>query len=109
MQYKVEISDLADRQYDKFLNYIYNVLLNPQAAFSLMQDFDDTIKVLEEQADSFGHCNSEQLRKLGFHKIHFQRHRYLLVYRVRQDSVIVEGMYHELQDYENAIGGEQFE
>lgn len=29
MQYKVEVSDLADRQYDKFLNYIYNVLMNP--------------------------------------------------------------------------------
>jgi len=38
MQYKVEISDLADRQYDKFLNYIYHVLMNPQAAASLMQD-----------------------------------------------------------------------
>ncbi|MCM1234709.1 MAG: type II toxin-antitoxin system RelE/ParE family toxin [Ruminococcus flavefaciens] len=103
MQYKVEISDLADRQYDKFLNYIYNVLMNPQAAVSIMQDFDDTIKILEEQADSLGYCNSERLRKLGFHKIHFQRHRYLLVYRIRQEIVIVEGMYHELQDYENVI------
>lgn len=104
MQYKVEISDLADRQYDKFLNYIYNVLKNPQAAAGLMQDFDNVIKTLEERADSLGYCNSERLRKLGFHKIHFQRHRYLLVYRVIQETVIVEGMYHELQDYENAIG-----
>ncbi len=47
MQYKVEISNLADQQYDKFLNYIYNVLKNPQAAVGLMQDFDDTIKILE--------------------------------------------------------------
>ena len=69
-----------------------------------MQDFDDTIGSLEMRAESFGYCKSERLRKLGFHKIHFQRHRYLLVYRVKQDSVIVEGMYHELQDYENRIG-----
>lgn len=103
MQYNVYVSDLACMQYDKFLDYIYHTLLNTQAADSLMQDFDDTIGNLEMQAESFGYCKSERLRKLGFHKIHFQRHRYLLVYRVKQDSVIVEGMYHELQDYENMI------
>lgn len=104
MQYKVEVSDLANRQYDKFLNYIYNALMNPQAASSLMQDFDDTVRILEGYADSFGYCNSERLRKLEFHKIHLQRHRYLLVYRIKGEIVIIEGMYHELQDYENAIG-----
>lgn len=104
MQFNVEVSNLASEQYDKFLYYIYHTLKNPQAADSLMQDFDDTIDILEEQADSFGYCRSERLRKLGFHKIHFQRHRYLLVYRIRKGRVIVEGMYHELQDYENAIG-----
>lgn len=75
MRYSVPISDLAYEQYDKFLDYIYHTLLNPQAADSLI-----------------------------FHKIYFKRHRYLFVYRVKQDSVIVEGMYHELQDYEDAIG-----
>lgn len=104
MQYKVEISDLAEQQYDKFLEYIYNVLMNPQAAASLMQDFDDTIKILEGHADSLGYCNSERLRKMEFHKVHLQRHKYLLVYRIKRKNVIVEGMYHELQDYENAIG-----
>ncbi|MCM1267836.1 MAG: type II toxin-antitoxin system RelE/ParE family toxin [Bacteroidales bacterium] len=103
MQYKVEISDLANRQYDKFVDYIYNVLMNPQAAVNLMQDFDDTIEMLERQADSLGYCNSERLRKLGFHKVHFKRHKYLLVYRIKGKIVIIEGMYHELQDYENVI------
>lgn len=103
MQYNVYVSDLACEQYDKFLDYIYHTLLNPQAAVSLMQDFDETIGILEMQAESFEYCKSERLRNLGFHKIHFRRHRYLLVYRLKQNIVIVEGMYHELQDYENAI------
>lgn len=68
-----------------------------------MQDFNDTIKILEGQAGSLRYCNSKHLRKLGFHKVHLKRHRYLLVYRIKQEIVIVEGMYHELQDYENAI------
>lgn len=103
MQFKVELSELAIAQYDKILAYICQVLKNPQATENLMQDFDDTIGVLESQAENFGYCRSERLRKMGFHKIHFKRHRYLLVYRVKHDAVIVEGMYHELQDYENAI------
>lgn len=103
MQYNVEISDLAEQQFDKFLKYIYDVLMSPQAAASLIQDFDDTIKILAGQADCLGYCNSERLRKMGFHKVNLQRHRYLLVYRIKLKNVIVEGMYHELQDYENAI------
>lgn len=86
------------------LTEFYHTLLNPQAAESLMLDFDATINILEVQAESFGYCKSERLRMQGFHKIHFRRHRYLFVYRVMQDRVIIEGMYHELQDYEGSIG-----
>ncbi|MCM1057305.1 MAG: type II toxin-antitoxin system RelE/ParE family toxin [Firmicutes bacterium] len=103
MSYKVELSELASMQYDKFLEYIYYKLENPQAANDLMQDFDDTIDTLSEQADYLGYCRSERLRQLGFHKIRLKKHRYLLVYRVKVDKVIVEGMYHELQDYEKTI------
>lgn len=35
--------------------------------------------------------------------ISFAKHRYLLVYRVTGSRVIIEGIYHELQDYENSI------
>lgn len=48
-----------------------------------MQDFDKTIGILENQADSYGYCESERLKMLGFHKIHFQKHRYLFVYRIK--------------------------
>lgn len=104
MRFEVELSELASTQYDKILEYIYYVLKNPQAADNLMRDFDETIETLAEQAEDFGYCRSERLRRMGFHKIHFKRHRYLMVYRVKYDTVIVEGMYHELQDYEDAIG-----
>lgn len=104
MRYNVRVSELASEQYDKFLDYIYHILLNPQAAEALMQDFDEAVNVLEKQAESFGYCKSERLRRHGFRKIHLRCHKYLLVYRVKQDNVVIEGMYHELQDYENTIG-----
>ena len=68
-----------------------------------MDDFDETVEKLENQADSFGYCKSRRLRELNLHRIGFARHQYLFVYRIYENQVIIEGMYHELQDYENAI------
>lgn len=103
MQFKVKLSELAEQQYDEILSYIANELKNPQALKNVMDDFDDTVENLESMADSFGYCNSNRLREMGLHKIKFARHRYLFVYRVNDSQVIIEGMYHELQDYESAI------
>lgn len=103
MQFNVELSELAAQQYDKILYYIAYELKNPQALQNVMDDFDDTIAKLEKMADNFGYCKSERLKKMGLHKIGFVRHRYLFVYRLNKSQVIIEGMYHELQDYENSI------
>jgi plasmid stabilization system protein ParE len=104
MEYNVVLSDLAQEQYDNILDYIYNTLRNPQATQSVMQDFDRTRELLKTQACSFGYCNSKRLRDLKFHKLHFLKHRYIFVYRINDDTVVIEGIYHELQDYENSIG-----
>ena len=103
MQFDVELSELAEQQYDEILSYIANELKNPQALRNVMDDFDDTIEKLEKMADSFGYCNCDRLNEMGLHKINFAKHRYLFVYRVNTSQVIVEGMYHEMQDYENSI------
>lgn len=103
MPFNVELSELAERQYDEILSYIANELKNPQALKNVMDDFDDTISKLEQMADSFGYCNSNRLKEMGLHKIRLTKHRYLFVYRVNKSQVIIEGMYHEMQDYENSI------
>jgi hypothetical protein len=104
MLYEVEISKLAETQYDNFLHYLYYDLQNEQAVSNLMDDFEDMVSVLEKSAGSFGYCKNESLRKKEFHKLKFRHHKYLFVYRILDNNrVIIEGMYHELQDYENSI------
>lgn len=63
MQFNVELSELAETQYDNILSYISNVLKNQQALENVINDFDDTIEKLEKMADSFGYCNSKRLKK----------------------------------------------
>ena len=58
---------------------------------------------ISELADKFDFCKSERLKALELHKIRFEKHRYLFVYRIDGQQVVIEGMYHELQDYENTI------
>lgn len=103
MHFDVELSELAEKQYDNILSYISKVLKNPQAVENVIDDFDDTIKKLENIADSFAFCKSKRLKEMGLHKISFAKHRYLFVYRIAEAKVIIEGMYHELHDYENSI------
>ena len=103
MQFNVELSELAEKQYDNILSYISNVLKNPQALDNVMDDFDDTVGKLEKMADTFSFCKSDRLRELELRKISLAKHRYLMVYRVTGSKVIIEGIYHELQDYENSI------
>jgi plasmid stabilization system protein ParE len=104
MEFKVVLSDLAQEQYDQILDYICNTLRNPQAVQNIMQDFDSTRELLKTQANNYGYCNSERLRRLKFHKLHFLKHKYIFIYRINNDIVVIEGIYHELQDYENSIG-----
>lgn len=103
MQYEVELSELAEKQYDDILSYIANVLKNPQALKRVMDDFDHTIDRLEKNADVFGYCKSIRLKSMGLRQIGFEKHRYLFVYRIKENRVIIEGMYHELQDYEHSM------
>lgn len=103
MKFDVVLSDLAVTQYDNILSYIYDTLKNPQATKSVMQDFDRTVELLKTQANNYGYCKSERLSNLGFHKLHLLKHKYILVYRIKNDTVVIEGIYHELQDYENSI------
>lgn len=104
MQYSVEMSELAEKQYDDILYYLANVKMNLQAVQGVIDDFDFSVEQLENFAGTFGFCEDTRLKAMGFHKLHLKTHRYLLVYRVNGSKVIIEGMYHELQDYENAIG-----
>ncbi|MGN0482936.1 MAG: type II toxin-antitoxin system RelE/ParE family toxin [Lachnospiraceae bacterium] len=103
MLYSVELSELAEKQYDKILSYIAYELKNPQALQNVLDDFDHTIDKLEKMADKYGYCASDRLKEMGLQKIKFEKHRYLFVFRVDGSRVIIEGMYHEMQDYENAI------
>ena len=103
MDYKVIVSELAETQLDQIVFYILHVLNNEQAAVSVLEDAEDTKRRLAHVAGSLKFCDSFGLRELGYRTIHFKQHQYIMVYRIHDNEVHVEGIYHDLQDYENIL------
>ena len=101
--YKVEIAPSALKQLETYIDYIQNTLLNPEAADSVILDALDTVTQLESVAGSLQYCSKESLRDLGYRKINFLRHDYVMIYSLVDHVAQVKAIYHQLQDYENTF------
>ncbi len=101
MAYKVIITSKAEDDLDRFLNYLIFYKENRKAALSVLEDFAVTKDVLAEVAGSLKMCSNHRLNGLGYRRINFQKHRYFMLYRIEGNMVIVDGIFHFLQDYEN--------
>ena len=74
-----------------------------QVATNVFDDFEETIKKLKNVASSLKVCDNPRLQSLGYRRINFQQHRYFMLYRIENDVVYVDDIFHELQDYENRM------
>ena len=103
MDYKVVITIDAENDLDQFINNLIYEKKSLQSANNLLDDFDSIIESLTHIAGSLKLCDNPRLRKLGYRRINFLKHRYFMLYRIVDNLVIVDNIFHELQDYENRI------
>lgn len=103
MEYEVILTAQAKKHFREIINYLLYELESQQAASSIADDFADTIAHLSYMAGSLKFCDDSTLRAKGYRTIHFKLHKYLMVYTVDDARVYVEGIYHDLQDYENIL------
>lgn len=106
MAYKVIIMPPAKRRLDRYVFYTVETLGNRQAAKAILADARETKKRLSMAADSLKICDNPILAKYGYRKIQFVKHKFVMLYRICDDTVIVDGMFHELQDYEGIFTSE---
>ena len=100
MDYKVVVTAEAEEDLNQFIQYLLFAKKNKQAAKNVLDDFEDTIKKLKYVASSLNVCDNPRLQSLGYRRINFQQHRYFMLYRIENDVVYVDDIFHELQDYE---------
>lgn len=93
----------AEEDLDRFLQYLLFEKKNEPAAGNILDDFGDTLNCLKNVAGSLSLCENQRLRALGYHRINFLRHRYFMLYRIEENTVFIDDIFHELQDYENKM------
>ena len=74
-----------------------------QAATSLLNDFEEILDLLKLAASSLKYCENDKLKAHGYRRMNFRRHNYFILYRVLDDLVIIDNIFHNLQDYENIL------
>lgn len=99
--FEVIFTDNAKEQSQDIIDYIFFELNNAQAAYNVEQDMKQTTRLLSRVAGSLKLCESPRLRALGYRTIHLKHHNYFMLYRIQDNTVYVDAIYHDLQDYEN--------
>lgn len=103
MDYKIFITNDAEEDLDRYVRYLLFEKKNEQAAGNLLDDFEATKNSLSRVAGSLKVCDNPHLKKLGYRRINFLTHRYFMLYRIEGDTVFIDNIFHELQDYENKM------
>ena len=103
MDYKIVVTREAEEDLERFIKYLIVEKNSLQAAQNVLNDYDATIKSLKLVAGSLKLCDNSRLQKLGYRRINFLHHRYFMMYRVVENVVYVDNIFHELQDYENKM------
>lgn len=103
MDYKVVVTKDAQEDLERFVKYLIFEKESMQAAQNLLNDYDATIESLRHVAGSLKLCDNPRLRQQEYHRINFLNHRYFILYRIADGNVIIDNIFHELQDYENKM------
>lgn len=82
-------------------DYIMYEKQNPSAADDVYQDALETADQLEIVAGSLAFCKRKVLADRGYRKIFFQRHDYVMLYKIYGNTAVVEAVFHQKEDYEN--------
>ena len=103
MAYRVIITPPAKHQLEMYIAYTVSEFKNLQAARAIRDDARETKKRLINVAGSLALCENEVLAQNGYRRILFAKHDFFMVYRIDNNMVIVDAIYHELQDYESVF------
>mgnify|MGYP003302226657 CR=1 FL=1 len=98
--YNVIISPEAKLQLKNIVQYVRFVLKNPIAAKRVLEDAEKTMNKLTYLAKSLKLCEEPELSIHGYRVISFQTHDYVMLYRVDGNTVYVDGIFHQLQNYQ---------
>ncbi len=86
MDYKVIITEDAEADMDKFVQYLLFEKKNEQAAGNLQDDFEATISTLVHAAENLKMCENPYLKDIGYRRINFINGQIVITFRTHTST-----------------------
>lgn len=99
MIYKVHFTEPASNKLQKLLDHLIYNLKNIDAAKHLLNGIDKLVLRLREYPHQFPYCNDLVYRQLEYKEAIVTDMNYIIVFKVEIDTVIILGVFHQLEDY----------
>jgi plasmid stabilization system protein ParE len=103
MDYKIVVTKYAEEDLENIIEYLIYEKENMQAARNVLDDYDSTVESLKHVAGSLRLCDNPRLQQFQYRRINFLNHKYFMMYRIVDDFVYIDNIFHELQDYEGKM------
>lgn len=102
-QYKVTITPDALDMLNQRLAYLLFVKKSEQAYDAVEEDYYDTLEELSNVAGAIQEPNEPELKSRGLKRLHFLRHKYVMLYWLDGNEAVVVYIFHETEDYLNKL------
>ena len=99
MTYKLIASLRYQQQLDALLGYVAKHLHNKTAAKSIYKDVLDAYGLLKEFPAAMELCRDEFLALKSYRKLVLKHHDYVILFRIENDKVLLDGIFHGLEQY----------
>lgn len=103
MEFKIVITSDAEADLDRIIKYLLYKKNNRQAASNVLKDFEETKNVLAICAGTLKLCDNPVLNSRGYKRINFLSHKYFMLYRLKNNTAIIDNIFHASQDFENRM------
>lgn len=101
MACKVVITDEAARSRDDIVAYLVAVPCEPKAAGRFLDELDALADRLAEFPEAYPVSSESRLAEMGYRKTRIMR--YIVLYKVKADTVYITNIFHETQDYAKLV------
>ena len=103
MSYKLIATLKYQQQLDALLGYVAKHLHNKTAAKSIYKDVTDAYGLLKEFPAAMELCRDEVLAVRSYRKFVLKHHDYVILFRIENEKVLLDGIFHGLEKYFDKI------
>lgn len=103
MAYKIIVAKEAALQIENILDYVMYQLKNKTASRNIMLEINSAYTFLSAMPNMFPVANDRHLAANGYRKYILKDYSYVIIYRVVEDEVHVNGVFHMLENYADKL------